>query len=260
MGRVAVALAVLGFTATLLVFLIVFRQNVPLVPLAPNFDTYVINMQKNASRMNHFRRQYNNSELASRPFTRVEAVNGLAMSDDEFKSHVSPRVYIGLNMLSTSRRRIGDDQLTPGMIGCYLSHYKVYEMIRASGTPYAIVFEDDARINRRVYTGAVQAIVEEDGTIPKDWDIILLGHICKKCERATPYVKIPRYFWGTHGYMISQKGVAAMMKYREPEITMQIDHLMSQLCQEDKLRIYALHPTWVNTSNFGSDIQVRVTK
>ena len=246
----------------LMLTLLIFSSQKPLAPppsqVANNFDCYVINMAKNRGRMMSFDKEYNRSDLASNPYIRYEAVNGMALGD-QIKDLVSSKTWLGLNFLEKSKKRVGDDQLTPGMIGCYLSHYGVWQNVLDSGKPYAVVFEDDARIYPTVYKRVIQYIVEDQNVFPADWDIILLGHWCKKCQHVSKYYSVPKYFWGLHGYMISQKGCATMMKYREPEITVQIDHYMSLLSQKDVLKIYAIHPSFVVTNNFGTDLQLQVT-
>lgn len=247
----------LGVAALVTITLLILLQIPPKTILAQNFNSYVINMAKNTQRMAHFDAQYKKSDLAGRPYIRFEAINGKLMGDS-LKQYVSPKVYMGLEMYDRTKTRIGDSHLTPGMIGCYLSHYAVYENIRDSGVPYAIIFEDDATIDPLIYKKNVKSIVEEDGTFPLDWDIILLGHICKKCKEATPNYTVPKYFWGLHGYMISQKGVETMLKNQEPAISMQIDHYMSELSQNGLLDIYAIHPSLVNQKNFGTDLQMPI--
>ena len=247
----------LGVAAIVAITLLILLRSPPKTILAQNFNTYVINMPKNTQRMIHFDKQYNNSDLAARPYIRFEAINGKEIRES-LKEYVTPKVYMGLELYNRTNTRIGDSHLTPGMIGCYLSHYSVYETIRDSGVPYAIIFEDDASIDPYIYTKIVKSIVEEDGTFPLDWDIILLGHICKNCKDATPYYKVPTYFWGLHGYMISQKGVETMLKNQEPAISMQIDHYMSELSRNGLLDIYAIHPSLVNQTNFGTDLQMPI--
>lgn len=258
MEKLVVTLAVAALVViTLLVLL--QTQTPQKIIMTRNFDTYVINMAKNTQRMAHFHKEYINSDLASVPYTRFEAINGKEMGES-LKEYVSPRVYMGLEMYHRTKTRVGDSHLTPGMIGCYLSHYAVYENISDSGAPYAIIFEDDSTIDPFIYKKIVKSIVEEDGTFPFDWDIILLGHICKKCKDATPDYKVPKQFWGLHGYMISQKGVETMLRNQEPAISMQIDHYMSELSHNSLLDIYAIHPSLVNQKNFGTDLQMPIRK
>jgi collagen beta-1,O-galactosyltransferase len=242
-----------------------FKENVTLtspVPIHSNFKVYVINMAKNVARMNHFAVQYNRSDLAALPFTRFEAVNGSKLGD-HMKDLVSPKVWLGMNYLSQMKMRAGEGQLTPGMIGCYLSHYGIFQEIVDLSLPYAVIFEDDTMINPNIYKKAIgPAVTEQVGVYPADWDIVLLGHICKRCERVAGFNNVTRalYFWGTHGYIISQKGAQKMLANREQEITMQIDYFMGFLSQQHAIDIFALHPQVAIAANFGSDIQMMVTR
>lgn len=245
--------------------LLIFLQSLPTeLPdqkspkvLSDNFDCYVINMAKNQDRMVNFKKEYGKSDLANKPFVRFEAVNGYKLGE-QIKDLVSSKVWLGINFLNTTKHRVGQDQLTPGMIGCYMSHYGVWKDIQASGQPFGVVFEDDARIYPTIYRDAIRPVVEGN-RVPEDWDVILLGHWCKRCEGRDPFIKSAKYFWGLHGYMINQKGCEVMMRYREPEITLQIDHFMSLLSQKGVLKVYAIHPSFVVTSNFGTDLQLGVT-
>lgn len=235
-------------------------RGMPLGPqmLPGNFDCYVINMAKNTDRMINFDMEYKKSDLALKPYIRFEAINGYQLGDD-IQELVSAKTWLGLNFLKKVKKRIGEDQLTPGMIGCYMSHYGVWKDVQNSDKPYAVIFEDDAKIYPTIYQNLIKYIVEDGGPFPDDWDVILLGHWCKKCEPVNKFYSNAKYFWGLHGYMVSQKGCAIMMKYREPDISLQIDHFMSLLSQKGVLKILAVHPSYVVTSNFGTDLQLGVT-
>lgn len=225
--------------------------------LATNFECFVINMAKNRNRMANFDRQYNRSDLAGRPYTRFEAINGAAMGE-KMREYVTPKVWMGMNYLNQMKVRLGDGQLTPGMIGCYLSHYAIFKQIVEENIPYAVIFEDDANIHPRIYSKKIQSIVEPDGTYPNDWDIILLGHWCKTCVPVTNDYTSVKYFWGLHGYMVSQQGAQKLIALRENEISMQIDHYMSYLAQQGQLNILAIHPSYVVPGNFGTDLQMQI--
>ena len=225
--------------------------------LAPNFECFVINMTKNRDRMVNFNAQYKRSDLAARPCIRIEAINGAAMGE-KMREYVTPKVWMGMNYLNQMKVRLADGQLTPGMIGCYLSHYLIFKQIVDDQLPYAVIFEDDANIHPRIYSKKIQSIVEEDGTFPLDWDVILLGHWCKKCVPVTNDYTNVQYFWGTHGYMVSQQGAQKLINLRENEISMQIDGFMSYLSQQGQLKVLAIHPSYVVQANFGSDIQLQV--
>lgn len=130
---------------------LIFLQKRPELPtpqnltLMNNFDCYVINMDKNKRRLANFDKEYKKSDLGSKPYIRWEAVNGFALGE-RMKEMVSAKTWLGLNFLEVTKKRIGDDQLTPGMIGCYQSHYGVWRSVLESAAPCAVIFEDDAKI------------------------------------------------------------------------------------------------------------------
>lgn len=64
----------------------------------------------------------------------IEAVNGHALSQQRLLD-VNPA-----------------GNMSPGQVGCYLSHVHVYERIVAQGTPVALILEDDAMLHSSVKT------------------------------------------------------------------------------------------------------------
>lgn len=256
-----IAVLFLMMSAIMALALLIFSSRngsfTPAPILAPNFECFVINMAKNRDRMVNFNAQYKRSDLAARPCIRIEAINGAAMGE-KMREYVTPKVWMGMNYLNQMKVRLADGQLTPGMIGCYLSHYAIFKQIVEDQLPYAVIFEDDANIHPRIYSKKIQSIVEEDGTFPLDWDVILLGHWCKKCVPVTNDYTNVQYFWGLHGYMVSQKGAQKLIELRENEISMQIDHYMSYLSQQGQLKILAVHPSYVVPANFGTDLQMQI--
>ena len=199
---------------------------------ADEFDAYLINMKKRPERLENFSDNYVTSDLGSKkPFKRIEAVDG---SKIDISDLTNPR-------------------MTRGMIGCYKSHYRVFQELYESGKPYGLVFEDDAEMDRKIYQKTVDRL-----DFPENWDIILLGHV-----RLMDYEKGPRPgllrvrdFWGTQGYLISRRGVSKMLLYKDIPISLQIDGFMSKLAREGKLDMYAIDPPMVKQGNFGTDIQV----
>ena len=66
----------------------------------------------------------------------IEAVNGHALTQEQIET-----------MCNMDRIREWSSLMTPGMIGCSLSHYKVYcEMVERS-IPEALILEDDTQLH-----------------------------------------------------------------------------------------------------------------
>jgi len=221
---------------------------------ADEFDSYLINLNKRKERLDNFTEQYETSDLGEhKPFKRVEAVDGSAL---ELMGVVAPEIEDGIKRIEKTGLRTAHPQMTRGMIGCYKSHYKVWDEIYASGKPYGLVFEDDAEMDKDLYKKTAASL-----DFPQDWDVILLGYVS-----LMDYEKGPRPgllhvwdFWGLHGYLISRRGVAKMMLYKDMPISLQIDIFMSKLARDDKLMVYAIDPPLVHQGNFGTDLQMRIT-
>eukprot|EP00957_Ditylum_brightwellii_P123571 9421344-Ditylum_brightwellii.AAC.2 len=65
--------------------------------------------------------------------------------------------------------------MTPGMIGCFLSHRRCWEQCMKSGKPL-LVFEDDVVLGdnfREVVIAALSRCSEPD--LLHEWDVLLLG-------------------------------------------------------------------------------------
>lgn len=92
---------------------------------------YVINMARHRER--RLAIQAHLDRLGA-DYSIVEAVDGRSLSAEFLAQQVDA----------------GPVPIPLGHVGCYLSHLKAYEALRASGQPAALVLEDDARIDGRV--------------------------------------------------------------------------------------------------------------
>ena len=89
---------------------------------------FVINMNSSKSRLETITRELRAKEV---PFERIEAIDGRRLPD--LAKFVSP-----------FSRVVRAKPLSPGEIGCWLSHKKVWEKITAEKIPLSLVLEDDA--------------------------------------------------------------------------------------------------------------------
>lgn len=138
--------------------------------------------------------------------TRFEATVGKALTEQEVASWYSAE----LNLKRHHRN------MTPGEIGCYVSHMRIWEKMRDEHIPLCIVLEDDLTIEPHL----ADVITHIQGL--KNWDLIKLSD-----NRANPfideaslnndlsfgnYLKVPN---GTQGYAISLNG-AKKLSHRKP--------------------------------------------
>lgn len=242
-------------TITLLVIALILWFRSCKVTDEINFDCYIINLDRNTSRLVGSMNYYNQSDLNFVPLQRFSAIDGNNLDLNKIKNIVTPAVYNGLVHIDETNTRTHDAQLTRGMIGCYLSHLELFNKIIKSKYNNGIIFEDDIIINSNIYKNVIKRI---DEIFPPDWDIILLGYITIfEYEDMKDYYKAYK-FWGTQGYIINKRGAKKMLKHAIP-IDEQIDHFMGTLARKKILNIYACKESMVVQNSMYSDVQMNVT-
>lgn len=133
----------------------------------------------------------------------IDAVLGKALPPSEVR-RVAPRLF----MPRYARN------LTPGEIGCSLSHKLALETFLRSDEEMALILEDDAAVPENIAT----VIAEITPKLPSDWGVLKLGgeglvrgrFYCKtSCgsvvEAATPTLV-------SHAYVVSRSGAERLLR------------------------------------------------
>lgn len=113
---------------------------------------YLINLDRAPERLQYMQKAFDEAGLE---FTRIAAVDGKQLSDEEISCVVSGEGYWGW--------------LTRGEIGCFLSHRLCWQAIADAKEPYAAIFEDDMVLGAN--TGK---ILSTTSWIPEDADVVKL--------------------------------------------------------------------------------------
>lgn len=215
------------------------------------FDVHLIHMAKNSERLVNFNNYYYNSDMKFKKFEIFPAVVG---KDINLIDYVSSKGYQQILMTEKTKVRLHHYDLTRGAVGCYLSHMAIYKKLIASDYKYSIVFEDDVIMASDFYERLLYGLT----VIPDDWDILLLGVMCLKCDIEKDYIKINR-FWGTHGYVVRKEGAKKLIEFLDKPLSKQIDADLSLLIKRDLIKVYGINPIIVaQDPKFGSDIQESV--
>ena len=171
----------------------------------------------------------------ARPWTHTQRVH-------EYDKSYLPYVdTAALSALRSGTRTTWQD-LTPGAVGCSLSHLALYGLLVAhSGMQHAFICEDDAE-----WTGArpahdVDALLAAMNGVPQDWDILLLGGkpIRTFAEYDTYYHV--QFFWQMHAYVIRKEAAVKLLIGALP-LTEPIDYFVSRRIAVAPLRVYMLKP------------------
>lgn len=197
---------------------------------AVDFDVYVINLATATSRMAAFMKRFRKTDLSHVSPIRFNAINGRQL---RLENHVTPGAMAEILRAEKSGYRQRHYELTRGAVGCHLSHVGVWNMLLESDKDYAMVCEDDAVLNRETHTKSQGAI---EG-MPADWDLLLLGYWCVRCQQKATWVEMGRFF-GLHCYFIRRSAVAKIKAYCGSRIGQQIDSMLSDMCAEGRLKVY----------------------
>ena len=157
--------------------------------IADRINFYVINLDRSVDRMEQFKKDF---EAFPIPFIRVPAIEG--------KDLVMPIKEYNATKFFFSNGQ----EATPGEIGCYLSHLKVFKMFLESDKELALICEDDATPTHNAYEILEQAIAYSE-----TWDLLRLHKIYFHSETFFPYRALPQ----GHNLCTSISGVNSSTAY-----------------------------------------------
>lgn len=126
---------------------------------------YVISLKKNRERANNVIKELNKLGGIFLNCSIFDAIDGSKLTQKEINNYLSIKAQYTLKNPSTY-----DEIRAVGEIGCYLSHYKIWEDIILNDFKNCIIFEDDAFAEENYKT-----IMNYINTIPNDYDIAYLG-------------------------------------------------------------------------------------
>jgi GR25 family glycosyltransferase involved in LPS biosynthesis len=208
-----------------------------------SIDYYVITM-KNPERMENIQKQQNK---LNKLVQIVDAVVGKDLDLDAL-DNFRPLANHFSEVHSVMKREVG----------CYLSHMKVYDMIRAKGSPgYSVIFEDDFDIQPNFKEKFKKTLKELEG---RDFDILMVGiyngdggdHV------VGDVYEIPRDkndVYGTHACVIKNKNIQKILDNLKT-IEHLIDCSIYEKAKSGELTVYATIPTLVDfVSEIGSTIK-----
>ncbi len=203
----------------------------------------IINLDTSVERRLHMREQMSTTGLE---YKIVPAVNGNLLAQDEIDK-ICQENAVHLRQGS---------HLSPGEIGCALSHIRLYREILDDNIEAMVILEDDVRVDEIIYLA-----VEQFRHFPKAWDIVFLGYrirtkslnTVRKFPREIS-MKQPRGGVGhirtTRGYLVSLGGASKLLRFTR-DLHKPIDHYTGNY---RLLNTYLFDPALVLPANFPSTI------
>lgn len=224
---------------------------------------FYINLDRRPDRntnVQNFLQQFNLQLIAQR----ISAVDGSKLNLDHVpKTIISEK---GIHDAKDKSKKTGIP-LTPGGIGCALSHRTVWEHIITQNLKSALILEDDIRVEQDFHNKLNKIMNSVKGL---DYDVLFLGYHPASLKYLDTklinnmFVRSPRTY-GLFGYVVSKKGAEKLLKIFP--IDVQIDTAISEAILKHRLNVLLVRPDLrIITSDpsedakqFGTDIQSRET-
>ena len=167
-------------------------------PAAPAFVTYVINMDSASDRMAHMDAELKRVEI---PYIRQSGVVGMELP------------YPNENFSDWSYKYLHGRRWAPRELGCYLSHIQCLRNFLQTDAPYALILEDDIKLDDNI-----KSILESAIEHASAWNMLRLSTVnngkwwpVRKLGSHSLAVCLTREK-GAGGYLVDRKAAACMVE------------------------------------------------
>lgn len=150
---------------------------------------------------------------------------------------------------------------TPGMTGCYMSHFRIFREAVEKGWESFLVLEDDVCIPEVTNKYLAKALPK----LPTDWEFVFLGYTEHEDTEAfgpakefNEYWVKPRSPWGTQAYMVRGRAAIASIYRLLILVKLQIDQqFIHEVFPKININWYGLKPCGLFQQNYkiGGNVQ-----
>jgi glycosyl transferase family 25 len=177
----------------------------------------------------------------------IDAVDGYALTAEQRAEYSRWRTAYRYGRL-----------LSPGAVGCALSHLAVWQRLHDAGLPEVVVFEDDTRP-----LPGFRQVLEERDQLPDDWDVVTFHSLYDWAgpsptgvelagSRACKFGRTPM---GTQAYMLRGRAAERLLTLAPP-VSLPADELLYRK-RPARLSVYGLLPAPVAQADLPSEISDR---
>ncbi|XP_076241704.1 glycosyltransferase 25 family member isoform X2 [Calliopsis andreniformis] len=180
---------------------------------------YMINLLRRPERRERMYRLF--KELGIRAVT-LDAVDGSTLNQSILKD-------LGIEMMPQYSDPYHERPMTMGEVGCFLSHYIIWNKVREDNLKRVIVLEDDVRFEP-FFRQKVNYILSELDYLQLKWDLVYLGR--KRLMESESWVEGSKYlvhaaysYW-TLGYILSAEGARKLIDAMPLENLVPVDEYL----------------------------------
>jgi collagen beta-1,O-galactosyltransferase len=141
-------------------------------------------------------------------FTYFPAIDRMTLNDTYLDS-------LGVKMLPGWADPWGERPISKGEIGCFLSHYFIWQKMIENNWETILIIEDDIDFQPNFNKRVVEILVETEKQ-GKEWDLIYAGrkrlHPDDEFEvKGFPFLVHPEYSYWTLGYLLRRSGAEKLL-------------------------------------------------
>lgn len=218
---------ILLLTLLLVLYIFMYKSNNKYNKIFKNeIPVYLISMEKDIERRNNLLKYVTPNEYSSVDGSKLLSIKSLK------KTNI-----------------IEKEDIKKGEIGCYLSHYNIFNKIKNYNDSYSIIIEDDVEFNIKKNINIIKDLVNN---APLDWEIIFIGHNYyeetdeKDHHTFNEYTfKKIKLVFGTQSYIINNTAINSKIQQLLP-IKGSIDIILPTIFTS-----YIIEPQLTKLSNFG---------
>ncbi|KAK3530658.1 hypothetical protein QTP86_030920 [Hemibagrus guttatus] len=209
-------------------------------PKHPNklgFDeVFMINLLRRSDRRELMLRTLWEQEIACKI---TNAVDGKALNESQIRA-------LGIRMLPSYSDPYHGRPITKGELGCFLSHYNIWNEIVERGLQRSLVIEDDLRFEP-FFKRKLQKLMQDVEAEALDWDLIYIGR--KRMQVDHPEKPVPNihnlveadYSYWTLGYMISLQGANKLLRAEPLSKILPVDEFLPIMYNKHPVEEYISH-------------------
>ncbi|KAF3420606.1 hypothetical protein E2986_03100 [Frieseomelitta varia] len=196
---------------------------------------YMINLLRRPERRNRMHKIFKELEIRAET---IDAVDGSTLSLEDLKT-------LEIEIMPEYIDPYHNRPMTMGEIGCFLSHYIVWNKVVKNGFKNIIVLEDDVRFEP-FFNQKVNYILKELENLQLKWDLIYLGRK-RLTENAEPWISGSKYlvrasysYW-TLGYILSASGAKKLLDAMPLKQLIPVDEylpILSDVHPRDDWKVY----------------------
>ena len=223
------------YNNTLFVNCILVTTYLLVIAVPSSIPIYAITLERvRERRLNVF------SQLQNERYTIIKAIDGANLTDDQ---------------TAMMNKYINPNSLTPGQIGCFLSHVSVWQRIERQQSPCTLIVEDDLLV-----TSSLKVMLPHLCKM-NNFHIMYLGHYYEY-SNGTLIATIGSHQIRksvrplcTHGYLVTLSGVKLLNRYLEANrYGMQIDSVMLKAYHDGYINSFSVFPPIIQQKQFKSTV------